>query len=548
MKNLKYIVIAIVFLSACGTPAGEQEKEKINEFYLNFKEIKLPFGENENSPIKTDKRNIVAKKFIDILTDTTGGFTKSMLDNELHFEKDYYYVGKIPAIDKKFDIVIVSELPYYGSEGPDDISITYKIYTISETGKIISSVILAEELWVAQESSAYMDGHINENYEIVTTYWSKSWNVEGLEEPEEEPENFTKGIIEKYKINNDGTIEKTETIDSQKIADENANNAEIEYYNNLSENAKVLYNIMQQVQEVELPFEFDKAYGYDSKVSINEYLHKNNELASERIFQPMCCLPRKDNIYVVALHSWSEGYDMSDRFELYTISEAGKLIDKIIIFYGGVGEDIKSVFSKDYEITVIIDNYEDEDDMSTHVISEQKYKIDADCKFVRTNLSDIEKIAKILTEKEMTFVLNAKQKYDSIQYSSDIAFIINNQASELASIFNSAIYKAEPTGEDPERWSFISDFLPGIVVGFGAESSGIEVYYNYYYLYEKAIKSPENDDNLFFEAYSHNIEISEDAISNQKHLIKFMAIECSDFETCYSLIGNGLFLKIFKKL
>ena len=148
----------------------------------------------------------------------------------------------------------------------------------------------------------------------------------------------------------------------------------------------------------------------------------------------------------------------------------------------------------------------------------------------------------------MTFVENAKHKYDSIQHSSDIAFIINNQASKLTSIFNAAIYKAEPAAEDPEKWSFISDFLPGVVVGFGAEGAGIEVYYDYYYLYEKAIITPENDDNLFFEAYSNNIEIRDKTNSGNKHLIKFKPLDCSDFETCYSLIGKGLFLEIFRKI
>ena len=385
MKNLKYIVIAIAFLSACGTPSGEQDKEKLNEFYSNFKEIQLPFKDNDKKLQKIDKKTKVANKFIDILTDTVGGFTQTKLDSEPHFKTDYYYVGKIPAVDKNFDIIIVSEIPYYGQVGPDDIHLTYKIYTISETGKIISSVIFAEELWAVQGESAYMDGYINENLEISTTYWSKSWKVEDIAEPEEEPEKFTKGNIEKYKINNDGTIKKTETVDTQKIADENAEKAEKKYYDNLNDNAKELYNIMKQVQEVELPFVFDKTSGYDTKVSINEYLHKNNKLESGRKYRAICRLPRENDMYVVALHSWTEGLDMSDEFELYTMWEDGRLIDKITIFYGGVGEDVISLFSENYEITVTTDSYDEGSEISSHVIGEKKYKIDGDCKFIRTN-------------------------------------------------------------------------------------------------------------------------------------------------------------------
>ena len=59
------------------------------------------------------KSKVVESKFYNILTDTTGGFTK-WEDGNVYFNTQYYYLGAIPSNNKNFDIIIVGELQIKG--------------------------------------------------------------------------------------------------------------------------------------------------------------------------------------------------------------------------------------------------------------------------------------------------------------------------------------------------------------------------------------------------------------------------------------------------
>ena len=144
-----------------------------------------------------------------------------------------------------------------------------------------------------------------------------------------------------------------------------------------------------------------------------------------------------------------------------------------------------------------------------------------------------------ISKPETGLLLEAQKAFDEIKSSKNIVDFINNHVEVMKTAMNTGIENMEPYPEEPNPFYYVSDVLPGIRMLYGAEGSGVVVNYNYYDLYEKAKKTPQKDDDLFFEAYSYGNEIFEDYNSKQKSLLKVETQECSDFYTCYTLIGNG---------
>ncbi len=114
-----------------------------------------------------EQGKIVENEFLDILTDTAGGFSSNYPDGKLHFETEYYYVGKITSENKDFNIIIVAELPTVARFGLMSGALhEYKLYTISLEGKIIESILLVSG--VEGEEDWALSASINEKLEIET--------------------------------------------------------------------------------------------------------------------------------------------------------------------------------------------------------------------------------------------------------------------------------------------------------------------------------------------------------------------------------------------
>ncbi len=114
-----------------------------------------------------------------------------------------------PSFEKSFDIIFIFD---NANIGTDDLPINYKLYTISKTGKIIASMPFSYTLFL-EGYNFFSEGKMDKNLEFETIDWKKEWNVEN----ESEPANHTKKTTKKYKINDDGSIELTRTIDPEVI-------------------------------------------------------------------------------------------------------------------------------------------------------------------------------------------------------------------------------------------------------------------------------------------------------------------------------------------
>jgi len=89
-----------------------------------------------------------------------------------------------------------------------------------------------------------------------------------------------------------------------------------------------------------------------------------------------------------------------------------------------------------------------------------------------------------------------------------------------------------------EKWKFLNDFLPGLCVNDGAEGIMIADF-SLVPLFEKAKQTPENDDNLFFEAISDGGKTYTGA-NEVSHFERILLRYCyHDLEPCYSELGSG---------
>lgn len=162
-KIITYLsALTIVAFTACSSSGNKTDNsEKTAKFLSNFETLKLPVSSSE---IK--KGGILENEFLDILTDTAGGFSRNYPDGEIHFTNEYYYFGKIKSDNNDFHIIIIGEMPTTGVLGlmPGAL-LEAKLYTISTGGKIISVIPLAS---FSDGENWGMTASINKNLEIET--------------------------------------------------------------------------------------------------------------------------------------------------------------------------------------------------------------------------------------------------------------------------------------------------------------------------------------------------------------------------------------------
>ncbi len=202
MKNLKYIIIFALFLSACQS----KEDKEFNKFISNFEKIELPYSYDaeENKKISDFK---TIEKEIAILQDSAN----NAICNK---ESKIYYVGEIET-EKDFNIIIVGEHISVDS----DSYMLYNLYTITKKGKVISSIHFHEMRYDFNDLE-YAKCNIDKNLDIQISRFGDVYD-----EADDVYTNIYK-ITENYKIAENGKIKLIKSdefyAESNKIMEEDA--------------------------------------------------------------------------------------------------------------------------------------------------------------------------------------------------------------------------------------------------------------------------------------------------------------------------------------
>jgi len=303
-KALSLLSLAILMFACSNTDNKTDKSEKLSNFLSTFKTLQLPLSSEQ---IK--QQGTIENEFLDILTDTTGGFSRNYPDGEIHFTDEYYYIGKIETENKNFQIIIAAKTPTAAVQGlMEGALLEAQLYTISLDGKIISEIPFA---YYSEGANWGMTALVNENLEIETK----------LDK-----------TIKKYKIEKDGKI-----IVVSETTEEGNN--EFEHF--IAEGFKPEVSI----------FNSDRFRMIDQRISDdqlifigNEYIPNTDELT---IYRPVVF--EMPNYTVILLTYRDYANELAN---LITVDKTGKIISqKEEIYY--FGERAKSGF---IEIEPLEDN------------------------------------------------------------------------------------------------------------------------------------------------------------------------------------------------
>ncbi len=309
MKNVKILIIVVIaVLTACSNSGNKTDNsEKLTKFLANFEILKLPFV---SADVKQHK--IIENEFLDILTDTAGGFNHNNPEGKLHFETEYYYFEKIQIENKNYHTIIVGEMPYVAVwGGMEGAYLETKLYTISAKGDIISVIPLA---YYYEGKNMEMTASINENIEIVTKHDK---------------------IVTNYKIEQDGTITKV-----SETAEENE------------------YTINEFIEESFKPetsvFDTRRFSMVNKGISEEQYMFVANEYKPDideyTYYKPVVF--QTPNYTAILLTYNNDIHELAD---LLTVDKNGKIISiKEQIYYAGGNSEF--IFNGSAEIELLEDN------------------------------------------------------------------------------------------------------------------------------------------------------------------------------------------------
>ncbi len=245
-------------------------------------------------------------------------------------------------------------------------------------------------------------------------------------------------------------------------------------------------------------------------------------------------------------------------YKLYTfLPDKEKIIDKIEIGFfnsdeSGDNESTLASIKNDLNIrinktdtTYEINNDNEPIGMSIKTIN-KTYKITSTGTFklidsVSFTSEEILNIQGFL-EKEKTLTKYG-EIFKNTNSANDIKTILDKENSILDSL-NNEIYKIHIDNIKHETINNeVKSILPFIKISYGAEASSYEAEYDYYAIYQKALQTPEKDDDVFFDAYKSVYP----KISEQRFSDLGLYKEYIDFETPpYSKLGNGDYINAFK--
>ncbi len=520
MRNLKYIIIVPLFISACG---GSEDEIKTNEFLSNFEEIELPHSFTEND--KKEKSELIAieLKFVDIVTDTV---ERNKYNNSFEF----YYVGKIET-NKDYNIIIVCE----NVSSVTQTYMPYQLITLSESGEIVSTLDFSV-LEQNREGKDYSTLHINKSFEIEIVYYSKIWNddKEVLQSTSE------------YIIEDNGNINFLEPLESDKATN------------------------FKAFKKLNLPYEI-KTHDIGNKIKdrgfITTVYPKYFDKQSLKFnlnyvaFFSVGMLHETEKYTAIIYRKQSEGcghdrYPFVMEYFLMTFDSNKKIISKKSI---GMFSAIDDVTNRNYQLTetnIVINPDFTISSHKTFTLSEKEpnetssttilFSIQPDGKITQEQgQSDNEqKLSKLLSKEIFEYIMKAKENYEQIKTAKQIEQIFSSESQKVESILNNMIAENNPNETDlTDKWEFIGELLPFIIITEGAEGMGVYAIYNTYLLSLTAKETPSAEDDLFFEAYNeiHEIENREVKQYGAPNLVEWI----TDVEA-YSKLGNGKFLRIFE--
>lgn len=502
MKRLFFLFAVSVFFFACSSESKKGNAEATDyDFRADFDTLSFPYHYTE---YECDHLSFF--KLIDYSVLSVFSFespSKESYESD-DYKSHFYALGQfaMPLINK--DAYLVAE---FGNPSLVGNSCAIFMIVLDKSGEITDKIILSECCTETEENSSgtFVIKNVNEQIEITKTVVGK------------EKQNFT--------INQDGEIE---TLS----------------YN---ENQQKLNQLLEKLSTLNIPLKYNEKINSTelTKIDIQEYsfLNQNNIFGED--FSNIVCtgaakLPEFNGNNIIILHTWDETMEMSDDISLYSVSSSGVVNAKIGIFSGEYAQDYYTIFTSNnifYRIeTVYIKNG------STMIpeITQTVYEIGEEGNLIEGEI--ITYYDRMLNELKFDEVEHEKlsvirKHFYDIKQSKHIADFIDNDVWRLRQTIQAGIDNNMPNLENPNKLDYLSDLFPGLVIGYGAEGSGIEVYYNYYELSEKAKLTPETDDEAFFKAFSNGVEPEEDYNTKRMFLYEYGAYMCSDMETCFTLLG-----------
>ena len=169
------------------------------------------------------------------------------------------------------------------------------------------------------------------------------------------------------------------------------------------------------------------------------------------------------------------------------------------------------------------------------VIEEKKLMISQDGKVLDTPLALI--LGKYWAN-DYYFLDSVITQFNKCQSAKDLEYVFKNQYRFLLAL-NKVLERFE-ADSFPAQDS-LNRYIPFISIGYGAEGCCTEADPRYYPMYEKALQTPEKDDDILFDAFSsvYNIDKEYKIFAYNKFIVY------ESMEDVYSKAGENEFIKAF---
>jgi hypothetical protein len=166
-----------------------------------------------------------------------------------------------------------------------------------------------------------------------------------------------------------------------------------------------------------------------------------------------------------------------------------------------------------------------------------------------------EHLKKYLTARQVDSFEYAARQYQNIRSSRDLADFYLNSLPPIFDIIRNGIQKSHPdiifAGDDTpvKEWNVFQTYMPYIRVECLCSECSTEPLINLKPLYEKAMETPETDDDRYFklavEMYSADAENDSVIYEQGGNINTWFTMDGGDFSS-YSNLGNGNIIKLLK--
>jgi len=275
-----------------------------------------------------------------------------------------------------------------------------------------------------------------------------------------------------------------------------------------------LVNFYSNFEKKELPFEFDTKDNKETKNQKNIFKkYFDISFPSPNDYIVLNYLIQTKKIFDIIIISAGNGENYTNYFLLTICKNKAEIIDTILVGEKGyieMGADWNSKINIDKNLIVKSDRNTNSFDNITDLIVanagypgdilHKEYKINDDGTIkIISNKNKKSYLFKIkLYGKDSVFIANTARDYKNIKSACDIAHFCSN-AYKINNIFNSEAKKLDESSEvNPDS---LYKYYPYITLAWQFDKYEYSTQFNYYPLYQKALQTPEKDDNVFFDVY-----------------------------------------------